>query len=81
MAHNHFRQIAERVQEVAASASHVSADQRADLEHAAKILCRLEQLKRDLLSSDYNDDTESDRLAAELMALLGIHPSEPPQRI
>lgn len=77
MAYIHFRQIAERVREVAASASHVSADQRADLEHAAKILCRLEQFKRDLLASDYNDEVEGDRLTAELMALLGIHPSEP----
>lgn len=47
--------------------------QREDLRHAASILCRLEQLKRDLIASDHNDEAESDRLSRELMSLLGIH--------
>ena len=41
--------------------------------HAASTLCRLEQLKRDLIASDHSDEGESDRLCAELMSLLGIH--------
>jgi len=70
---NHFRQTAERLREINATATHLSADQQADLEIAAKILCRLEQLKRDLISSPADDDSASDRMTAELMALLGLH--------
>jgi len=70
---NHFRKTAERLREISATAAHLSADQQADLEIAAKILCRLEQLKRDLISSPADDDSASDRLAAEFMSLLGLH--------
>jgi hypothetical protein len=70
---NHFRETAERLREIAATAAHISSDQQADLLHAASTLCRLEQLKRDLIASDHSDEGESDRLCAELMSLLGIH--------
>lgn len=70
---NHFRDNAERLREIAAVAAHLSADQRETLESVATVLCRLEQLKRDLLSSALADDSEEDLLAAELMSLLGLH--------
>lgn len=70
---NHFRETAERLREIADTAAHLSSDQQADLRRAAQTLCRLEQLKRDLIASDHNDEAESDRLSVELMALLGIH--------
>jgi hypothetical protein len=84
MADNHFRQIAEQLQAMASvprPPGSMTDAEREVLQHAAKVLCRLEQMKRDLISSDYNDDAESERLAAELMDLLGIHPSEHPERI
>jgi hypothetical protein len=70
---NHCRETAERLREIAATVDQLSGDQKADLHHAAQILCRLEQLKRDLIASDHNDEGESDRLCAELLSLLGIH--------
>jgi len=70
---NHFRETAERLREIAATAAHISSDQQADLLQAASTLCRLEQLKRNLLSSAMADDSEEDLLAAELMSLLGLH--------
>ena len=70
---NHFRDDAESLRKIASATAHLSAEQLEALEGAAKTLCRLEQLKRDLLSSAMADDSEEDLLAAELMSLLGLH--------
>lgn len=70
---NHFRETAERLRELADSIAPVSAEQQEDLRSAADTLCRLDKLKRDLVASASADDQEEDLLAAELMALLGLH--------
>lgn len=72
---NHFRQTAQRLREIASTASHISADQREDLEYAARTLCRLEQLKHDFIASAVGegDDVEADRLTLELVSVLGLH--------
>jgi hypothetical protein len=79
---NHFLQTAQRLREIS-TAAHMSVGQRADLEVAVKIMCRLEQLKRDLIASaSVLDDTGlddsgggggADRVVTELMSLLGLH--------
>lgn len=73
---NHFRETAEKLRRMAAvprPPTAMSEDERQTCEHAAQILCRLEQLKRDLIASDPDDEGESDRLTAELVSLLGLH--------
>lgn len=70
---NHFRQTAETLREIADRPAALLDADRAVIRHAADVLCRLEQLKRDLISSDHNDEAESDRLSNELLSLLGIH--------
>lgn len=70
---NHFRQTAQSLREAAGAKDALSPQQRDDLNHAADILCRLEQLKRDLIASDPEDEGESNRLSAEFMSLLGLH--------
>ena len=70
---NHFRQTAQALREAAECKAPLTAEQQEDLRHAADILCRMEQLKRDLIASDPTNEGESDRLTAELMSLLGIH--------
>jgi len=69
---NHFRENAEQLRKIAETAD-LSADEKETLESAAKTLCRLEQMKRDLIGSDHDCESTSDRLAADLMSLLGIH--------
>lgn len=71
---NHFRDTAATLRQIAeATDNHLTDGEREELRRAASTLCRLEQLKRDLIASDHNDEAESDRLSNELMALLGIH--------
>lgn len=71
---NHFRDTAASLRQIAESKDNRLTDgEREDVRRAASTLCRLEQLKRDLIASDHEDEAESDRLSRELMALLGIH--------
>lgn len=43
------------------------------LQDVSGLLYRMERLKRDLLTCDPNDAEQSDRLSAELLALLGLN--------
>jgi U3 small nucleolar ribonucleoprotein component len=74
---NHFRQTAEQLRQMASvkrpSGVEITAAEREALESAAKTLCRLEQLKHDMIASDPEDEAASDRLCDELMAVLGVH--------
>jgi len=76
---NHFRQTAERLRQMANCPRPPGAltdDERKTLHEAAQVLCRLEQLKHDLITTASTSDDEndpSDRVAAELMSLLGLH--------
>lgn len=70
---NHFRENAERLREIAASAAHISADQKETLETAARALVRLSMLRNDLLVTAINDYDGGDNLAADLMSLLDLH--------
>lgn len=69
---NHFRETAQSLRD-AAEAAQPTAEQRENMRHAADVLCKLEQLKRDLISSEPDDEAESDRLCAEFMNLLALH--------
>ena len=48
------------------------AEERSDLEHAAKVLEKLDGLKYRLMHSNINDGKSTDRMAFELISLLGI---------
>jgi len=67
-----FRETAQRLREIAETAAHLSADQKADLETAATTLCRLDQIKRDFVASAAGDDAASDHVALEIISLLGL---------
>jgi len=74
---NHFRQTAETLRELADApnarlAKGVTEAERQALRRAADLLCRLEKLKRDLVSSAVTED-EADSVSADLLALLGLH--------
>jgi hypothetical protein len=80
---NHFRETAEKLRQMAAAPRPPGAmddSERQVLEHAAQVLCRLEQLKHDLIATapvldntSEDDNGVSDRLVAELLSLLGLH--------
>lgn len=70
---NHFRETAERLREIAASAAHLSAEQQETLEVAARAMLRLSLLRNDLLVTAINDSDGGDNLAADLMSLLDLH--------
>ena len=73
---NYFRQTAETLREIAESSDtlcRLTLSQREDLKRAALVLCRLEQIKRDLIASDSGDDAASERLSLDLIAMLGLH--------
>ena len=70
---NHFRENAERLREIAASAAHISADQKETLETAARAMLRLSMLRNDLLVTAITDSAGGDNLAADLMSLLDLH--------
>jgi len=69
---NHFSETAQRLREIAATAAHISNEHKMDLRSAANTLTRLEQLKHDLLLCKMDTDCEAERLALELLSLLGI---------
>jgi len=80
---NHFRDTAEKLRQMAAVPRPPGAltdSERQTLEYAAQVLCRLEQLKHDLIATAPSldntggeDNGVSDRLVAELLSLLGLH--------
>lgn len=70
---NHFRETAERLREIAASAAPLSADQQETLEVAARAMLRLSLLRNDLIVTAINDSDGGDNLAADLMSLLDLH--------
>jgi len=72
---NHYRQTAESLRQIAEAPDVpcLTAAQREDLRRAASILCRLEQLKHDLIATAGTDEEGADGLSAELISLLGLH--------
>lgn len=70
---NHFRETAERLREIAASAGYLSAAQQETLEVAARAMLRLSLLRNDLIVTSLNDSDGGDNLAADLMSLLDLH--------
>lgn len=63
---------ARRLREIAASAAHLSFDQRETLTTCAQTLDRLDKLRQDLLTTASNDSEGEDNLTADLMSLLGL---------
>lgn len=70
---NHFRETAERLREIAASADQLSVAQQETLEVAARAMLRLSLLRNDLIVTSLNDSDGADNLAADLMSLLDLH--------
>lgn len=68
---NHFRETADKLRE-AAEADRPTQEQREAMTEAARVLCRLDQIKRDLIASSSSDVDQSDHVANELVNLLGI---------
>jgi len=73
---NHHRQTAESLRQIAEASNSprcLTDAQREDLRRAASVLCRLEQLKHDLVATAGTEEEGADSLSAELISLLGLH--------
>jgi hypothetical protein len=60
------------VADTPAALCRLTQQQRGDLRHVADLLCRLDKLKGGIEAGNPEDDDQSDRLAMELVTLLGL---------